>query len=76
MRVEKLPYPQTIDAAATLAVESAFQKLGAAGAFEGVDGLSESAMIFGKACAYEAIIRITEEAREYAASIKGGSGNG
>lgn len=71
-----MPYPKTIEAAATLAVESAFQKLGAAGAFIESGGLDESAMIFGKACAYEAIMQINEAALDYAKAMKSGIGDG
>ena len=53
--VERLPYPKNIEDAATLAVESCFQQMGEAGAFDESGGLSKSAMIFGKACAYTAL---------------------
>lgn len=64
--VSKLPYPRRLEDAATLAVESAFQELGRRGAFDEAGGLSESAMIFGKACAFTALKQLCEAAIEEA----------
>jgi hypothetical protein len=60
--ITRLPYPKTMEAAADLAVETTFQKMGEMGAFDECGGISESAMIFGKACAWTAINQIFEAA--------------
>ena len=59
--VDRLPYPTKLDDAASLAVETAFQKMGQVGAFD-EHGLSESAQIFGKACALTALSQLCKAA--------------
>ncbi len=68
--IVKMPYPKTAGEAAKRAVESAFAKLGASGAFEESGGLSDEAMIFGEACALEAIVQLNEAALDFAAANK------
>ena len=59
--VARLPYPKSLEDAATLAVETAFQEMGQRGAFD-EHGLPESGQIFGKACAYTALKQLCEAA--------------